>query len=94
MRWTLRSFPNVRYASDVTATDLSSIIITPQDKQDLALISAYRGQDFVWRIYPGWGEAIPPQVIDWLYFRQATSTQQQIILWARADRFPGDMVTP
>jgi hypothetical protein len=54
-----------------------------------SLAEKYRGQDFVWRVYPGWQGIFPPNFINWLAFRQAPLGQDQIVLWARGDIFPG-----
>lgn len=94
LRWQLRSFPHVRYATSVGTGDLASVIITTQDQPSLDLAVAYRGQDFIWWQYPGWNGMLPTQWLDWLYFHQAPSANQQIILWARSDLFPGGSLSP
>jgi len=55
------------------------------------LAKKYRGQDFVWELSPGWQGAFPPDLINWLTFRAAPLAESQIILWARADIFPGGL---
>jgi hypothetical protein len=88
LRWVLRDYTNVRFDTEPTTGDLPSIIITPQAQQPPALTSAYRGQDFVWWISPGWSGALPPNIPLWIVSRQAPVQQDRLILWARADIFP------
>lgn len=92
MHWALRNFPNARFAAQLAVTDQPSIVITTQDQIDLQGSTSYRGQDFVWEIYPAWQGALPPAWLNWLTFRDAPLAKSNIILWARADLFP-DSVT-
>jgi len=66
-------------------------LITQESAEDPALSAAYRGQDFVWSVYPGWTGALPPDLIGWFTFRQAPLQLESIILWARNDLFPGEI---
>ncbi len=91
LRWALRQFPNLSRADGLAATDAPPIVITSQAQQTPTLAQQYRGQDLVWRIYPGWESVLPPNMAAWLAFRQAPQVTQQIILWARADVFPGGL---
>jgi hypothetical protein len=88
MRWVLRDFVNVRYTTQPPASELPDVVITRQEQNEPTLAAAYRGQDFTWWIWPGWTEAAPPAFLDWLTFRSAPVTEQQVILWARSDLFP------
>jgi hypothetical protein len=85
----LRHFPNARFATSLSSTDSPPIVITLKDKELPSLTENYRGQDFIWRQYPGWQGVYPPNFINWLAFRQTPLSQEQIILWARTDAFPG-----
>lgn len=89
LRWALREFPHVSFIPELTVTDIPSIIITPQNEASPTLTQSYRGQDFNWRIYPAWEGVLPPDRIAWLAYHQAPLVQEQIILWGRADIFPG-----
>ena len=91
LRWALRQFPNLSSADGLAATDAPPIVITSQAQQTPTLAQRYRGQDLAWRIYPGWQSVLPPNFAAWLAFRQAPQTTEQIILWARADLFPGGL---
>lgn len=89
LRWALRGFRHVSFIPQLTSADVPSIIITPQNENSPTLTQSYRGQDFNWRIYPAWEGVLPPDKIAWLAYHQAPLVQEQIILWARADLFPG-----
>jgi len=94
LRWALRDFPNARFVSEPPVSELPSVIITRQDQQPPALSTSYRGQDFAWWTFPGWTGALPTAFIPWLTFREGPTQDQQIILWARSDLFPGGAAIP
>jgi len=93
MRWLLRNYSNAHYTDRFSPTELPSILITPQEQAAPALTASYRGQDFTWTISPNWSGALPSDYIGWLTFRTAPITQQNIILWARSDLFPGGAIS-
>jgi hypothetical protein len=88
LQWELRHFSNTRFVTTLSTTASPPVIITPKEAEQPSLAEKYRGQDFVWRLYPGWQGVFPPNFINWLAFRQAPQGQEQIILWARVDIFP------
>lgn len=94
LEWDLRQFPNARSAANLASSEAPPVVITLKDAEVPSLAEKYRGQDFVWRLYPGWQGIFPPNFINWLAFRQAPLAQEQIILWARADIFPGGASSP
>ncbi len=80
--WELRSLK----IADSKET-IPALIITPVSDTQPEGLSAYRGQSFAIaaeRAWSGW----PPNFFAWLFYRQAPTQTQQIILWARADLFP------
>jgi hypothetical protein len=89
--WALRDYTQVRFVTQVEPSDLASVIITAQTQNidgqtgGLAMTANYRGQDFIWRRYPGWYEALPPDFWRWLAFRSAPLVDEQVILWLRGD---------
>jgi hypothetical protein len=102
MLWALRNYPNVKTASTQTPVldlanlppeALPSIIITYPLDSDLNLSAVYRGQDFSWQVYPAWDTVLPPSFPLWLTQRKAPEQSVQVILWARADLFPGGTLT-
>ncbi len=94
LRWALRQFPRLSRAAELAATDAPTIVITGHEQQTPTLAQRYRGQDFVWQVYPAWQSILPPNFITWLAFRQAPLATQSIILWARSDLFPGGLESP
>jgi hypothetical protein len=89
MQWALRQFPNTRFVTALSSTSSPPVVITLKGTEEPVLVEQYRGQDFVWTLSPGWKGAFPPDFINWLTFRVAPLAQSQVILWARADMFPG-----
>lgn len=94
MRWALRDIPSARFVPTTDADDLPEVIITHQQAETPALTAAYRGQDFVWWVHPGWEGILPPDFVGWLTFRQAPLINEKVILWARTDLFPGGSLEP
>jgi hypothetical protein len=52
----------------------------------------YLGQDFIFQVFPGWTQVLPNDLIRWLAYREAPLVQNQVILWARTDLFPGGIL--
>ena len=94
VRWALQPFKNARFVPHPGVDDLPAVIITRQDQDAPALSASYRGQDFSWWIGPGWTGALPANQTGWLTFREAPLVEEQIILWARSDLFPGGTLVP
>lgn len=103
LRWALRDYHEARFISEpqldsgrrwLSPGELPSVIITRQSQEAPSLAESYRGQDFNWWTYPGWRGVLPPDFASWLVFRQAPLYQEQIILWARGDLFPGGVPEP
>jgi len=89
LTWDLRHFPNTRFETTLASSEAPPVVITLKDVEIPSLAQKYRGQDFIWRLYPGWQGVFPADFINWLAFRQAPLAQDQVILWARVDIFPG-----
>jgi hypothetical protein len=89
LHWELRDWKNVRYTTELDVTRRPSVFITYQDQETPSLDAIYRGQDFVWEIYPGWQGVMPADLPRWLAYNEAPTAVIQVILWARADLFPG-----
>jgi hypothetical protein len=92
LRWVLRDYANLRFVTQPPVGELPEIMITRQEHEAPALTTSYQGQDFAWWIRPAWQGALPPDIINWLTFRQAPLVNEQIILWGRGDLFPGGSV--
>ncbi len=94
LRWALRDYPNARFEASLSTTESPPVVITLKGSEEPKLAQTYRGQDFIWQLSPGWQGVFPPDFINWLAFRQAPLSQDQIILWARTDIFPGGASNP
>ena len=92
LRWALRDFPNTLFLSAPPPGKTPAIMITAQQQTPPELAASYRGQDFQWQAWPGWSESLPPDFVSWLTFRKAPLQTAQIILWARADLNPVDLL--
>ena len=93
LRWALRNYPGLTTTMEDGLASLPgapAIFIARQTAVAPGLAQAYRGQDFAWWAYPGWDGALPPDFLRWLTTRQAPLRQEQVLLWARSDLFPGD----
>ena len=93
LRWALRDYQNLTLLNEPAIGELPSVIITPREQQAPALTASYRGQDFDWWLRAGWTGVLPPDASRWLAFREAPVLPDQVILWARADLFPGSSLT-
>lgn len=92
LRWALRNFSQVNFMPERELPALqseSSIVVTLRVQESPNLADSYRGQDFAWWSYPDWGGALPGDFYKWLVFRSAPIRQEQLIVWAREDLFPG-----
>ncbi len=89
LKWALRDYPYARFESSLSTTGSPPVVITLKGSEEPSLAQNYRGQDFVWLRNPGWQGIFPPEFINWLAFRKAPLSEEQIILWARTDIFPG-----
>lgn len=88
LEWTLRE-NHVEIVHSLDVTSSPDFVITPYELNP-ELISAYRGQDFLWRQNPSWQLAAPTDWFRWVTLREMPTTQENIILWARSDLFLGE----
>jgi hypothetical protein len=86
LEWILRNH-TVTIVSALDPQVAPPIVVTAL-MNDLALPSAYRGQDFMWRQTPQWETAQSSDWLKWFVFRQLPVESESIILWARDDLFP------
>jgi hypothetical protein len=97
LRWLLRDFRAAQFSRDFTGAGVTdentpSVVITSQAQNIPGLPVLYRGQDFIMHIYPGWTQVLPKEGIKWLAYREAPLVENQVILWARTDLFPGGIL--
>jgi hypothetical protein len=97
LRWLLRDFRAAHFSPEFTGAGVTdenapSVVITHQYQNVPGLPVLYRGQDFILYIFPGWTQALPNDWRKWLAYREAPLVQNQVILWARTDLFPGGIL--
>ena len=90
IKWSLRDFVNVTYASSLSNVDSPPVVITSEQDGDLQNSEMYRGQDFAWWMFPDWGGMFPPDIASWLVFRDAPVVKEHVIVWGRGDIFLDD----
>ena len=93
LRWVLRDYSDALVAASVDEEILPVVVIAPLGSETQTWTAAYRGQDFAWRLNPGWEGVLPEAWVDWLVFRKAPVQSEHILLWVRSDLFPDDVVT-
>ncbi|MBM3143396.1 MAG: hypothetical protein FJ010_00225 [Chloroflexi bacterium] len=93
LRWLLRDYPDARFAASVDRDVFPSVVIAPLGSESQVWSAAYRGQDFAWRLNPGWEGVLPEAWVDWLVFREAPVQSERILLWARSDLFPDEVIS-
>lgn len=102
LRWALRDFPAARFTGTqaLASGGAPAVVVTRQGEENPSLASSYRGQDFVWWSYPDLLGALPGEMAPWFAYRSLPWRAEKVILWARADLFPGglpgeaDLVSP
>jgi hypothetical protein len=92
LRWEMRNWSDARFLTSVPIGELPSIIISHEDQPEPNLSIGYRGQGFSWWAYPDWAGPLPENWASWMVFRDAPMTNNNIILWARGDLFPGGVI--
>jgi hypothetical protein len=96
LRWSLRDYPNARFLTLAQVRGLNdppAIVIAESSDRDPILASSYRGQDFTWRVFPAWSPGMMFNYRAWMGFSTFPATEEQVILWARTDLFPGDILS-
>ncbi len=82
LRWLLRDH-SLAFMAAPPVNQAPPLLITAEMQP--SLMTAYRGQDFVWRQTPDWANARPADWLRWYLFRQISLRSENIILWARSD---------
>jgi hypothetical protein len=93
LAWVLRNKPNARYASQLAPDEMPPVIINTKfalDDPDIA--AAYRGQSFSWWVHRYWDQPLTQDIDRWLLYREGPTFSEPLILWARMDIFPGDLL--
>ena len=85
LEWTLRDH-QVQVVDSLDSASSPYFVVTPLEINP-TLVSAYRGQDFSWRLTPAWDTTLPADWIRWFTLREMPQTGETIILWVRDDLF-------
>jgi hypothetical protein len=93
LEWGLKDYPNTSYRLSIPNDEHPPVVIAGPD-QPFNFQDQYRGQDFVFERSNDWQSFKPADWISWLVYRKTMTTDSTIVLWARADLFPGGMTTP
>jgi hypothetical protein len=94
LRWALRAYPGAVFTSRVAADSQPAVVITASEQQP-ELSAAYRGTPIHWAARPDWAVMTPWELLSWLMYHRAPAAEQSLVLWVRADLFPGGAaVTP
>ncbi len=88
MKWILKEWQGIRFNNKLSTDELPSVIISSEEKQLTSLATSYRGQDFIWRVYPLWQEGFLFDWVKWITFRKIPQRSERVILWVRNDLFP------
>ena len=93
LEWGLKDYPNANFRMEIPGDEHPPIVIAAKD-EPFNFQDRYRGQDFVFESSVDWQSFQPMDWISWLVHRKATTINSSIVLWARADLFPGGAVIP
>ena len=85
LEWTLRDH-QVQVVDSLDSASSPYFVVTPLEINP-TLVSAYRGQDFSWRLTPAWDTTLPADWSRWVTLREMPQTGETIILWVRDDLF-------
>jgi hypothetical protein len=86
LRWVLRDWP-VTVTPGLVVSETPSMIIAFDQPSQSDIESTYRGQEFIWRTYPAWDQALPTDWLRWSLLHEFPEGNEKIILWARSDVF-------
>lgn len=88
IEWAFRDFPKAQFIDHLDVGVQAPIVITPQEEQP-SLAAAYRGEGFLWNQGSDWSHMSLLNGLNWLAYHQLPQTSSSVIVWARADIFPG-----
>ena len=88
LQWLLKDFRQVRIESVLSSQVSPGMVVTVGEETPI-LSTQYRGQDFLWTHQPVWRDFTLDTWWNWLAFQRAPAESKTLILWARADVFPG-----
>lgn len=93
LEWGLKDYLNTNFRMDIPGDEHPPIVIAAKD-EPFNFQDRYRGQDFEFESSVDWQSFRPMDWISWLVHRKTATINSAIVLWARADLFPGGAVIP
>jgi hypothetical protein len=87
LNWLLRDW-QLSEAQALSIASSPDLLITNQSFTGPELETAYRGADFLLRLYPGWNQATSAEWLRWIVLHELPQGQEPVLLWARSDLFP------
>lgn len=90
LKWILRDHPGIEFIEVYDPDLIPPILITREIDNVQVPEAAYRGQDFVIAVNPGWTGLLPEDWISWIAFRSGPIENEDIIFWVRNDILSAD----
>ena len=88
--WYLRDFDDVEFVAQLSPSIDTPVVIAPADEQEPTLGAQYSGQDFV--LASSWKPQglSGPNLMRWLFYRQAPTPVQSdnLVLWVKQELPP------
>ncbi|MBA4420774.1 MAG: hypothetical protein C0391_06475 [Anaerolinea sp.] len=87
LEWSLKNY-NPEFSISIDRSQMHELVLTEPD-YPVSLGDQFRGQDFIFEQTVNWQDFSGLDWIAWIVHRKVITTNNSIILWARADLFPG-----
>ena len=92
LEWGLKDFSKIKYQL-ATEKDQQPEVILAGNDQTFAFQDQYRGQDFIYEQTINWQNFTAMDWISWLVHRKVSYSNTSVVLWVRADQFPGGTIS-
>lgn len=92
LQWELRQY-NLQSVNVLSPGDSPEVVVSSSTGGD-QWSESYRGQSFVIGEAPIWEGMTLREWQQWMFYRKAPTQQTEVILWSRADLFPGSEPAP
>jgi hypothetical protein len=93
MQWALHQYDNVLFVPYVTPQSQPGILIT-RISESPEISERYQGQDLIWSRQTRWDGMNPYQYLRWMFTREVTIMQEEVIIWVRSDLMPSQQNLP
>ena len=92
LEWGFKDFSKITYQL-ATEKDQQPAVILAGNDQTFAFQDQYRGQDFIFEQTIDWQNFTAMDWISWLVHRKVSYSYSSVVLWVRADQFPGGTIS-